>query len=148
MCCLEKSIEDNMECSKETHCRLVAFLSDSAQLAVQLKAIFVKFVKYMCKALEHDNPVVKYVAKVSCLNPMSVSGRNWCDCITIQNEVSMVDVNVKNVYKEEWYDSVSVNEIDSAFVVKEMIDVRDGSIKCEIFNIDDLEFTFNDLCIN
>ncbi len=31
----------------------------------------------------------------------------------IQNEVSMVDMNVKNVYKEEWYDSVSVNEIDS-----------------------------------
>ncbi len=39
----------------------------------------------------------------------------------------MVDMNVKNVYNEEWYDSVSVNEIDSASVIKEMIDVRDGS---------------------
>ncbi len=39
---------------------------------------------------------------------------------------TMVDMNVKNVYKEEWYDSVSVNEIDSASVVKEMNDVRDG----------------------
>ncbi len=38
----------------------------------------------------------------------------------------MVDMNVKNVCKEEWYDLVSVNEIDSASVVKEMIDVRDG----------------------
>ncbi len=80
----------------------------------------------MCKALEHGNPVVKYVAKVSCLNPMSVSGRNWRDCVTIQNEVSMVDMNVKNVYKEEWYDSVNVNEINSASVVKEMIDVTMG----------------------
>ncbi len=43
----------------------------------------------------------------------------------------MVDMNLKNVYREEWYDSVSVNEIDSAPVVKEMIDVRDGSVKCE-----------------
>ncbi len=34
------------------------------------------------------------------------------DCVTIQNEVSIVDMNVKNVYKEEWYGSVSVNEID------------------------------------
>ncbi len=68
--------------------------------------------------------------------------------ITIQNEVSMVDMNVKNVYKDECYDSVRVNEIDSASVVKEMIDVRDGSIKCEIFNIDDVEFIINDLCIN
>ncbi len=102
----------------------------------------------MCKALEHDNPVVKYVAKVSCLNPMSISERNWCDWLTIQNEVSMVDMNVKNVFKEEWYDSVSVNEIDSESVVKEMIDVRDGSVKCEIFNIDDVEFIINDPCIN
>ncbi len=92
-------------------------------MAVQLKA---RFVKCICKALEHDNPVVKYVAKVSCLNPMYVSGRNWRDCVTIQNKVSMVDMNVTNVYKEEWYDLVSVNEIDSAYVVKEMIDVRDG----------------------
>ncbi len=93
----------------------IALLSDSAPLAVQLKD---RFVKYMCKALEHDNPVVKYVAKVSCLNPISVSGRNWCDCVTIQNEVSMVDMNVKSVYKEEWYEAVSVNEIDNAPVVK------------------------------
>ncbi len=39
---------------------------------------------------------------------------------------TMVDMNVKNVCKEELYDSVSVNEIDRASVVKEMIDVRDG----------------------
>ncbi len=52
----------------------------------------------MCKALEHDNPVVKYVAKVSSLNPMYVSERNWHDCVEIQNEISMVDRNVKNVY--------------------------------------------------
>ncbi len=33
---------------KQTHCRLIAFLSDSAPLAVQLKAIFVKCV---CKPM-------------------------------------------------------------------------------------------------
>ncbi len=101
----------------------------------------------MCKVLEHDIPVVKYVAKVYCLNPISVSGRNCHDCVTIQNELSLVDMNVKNVYKEEWYYSVRVNEIDSAAVVKEMIDVRDGSVKCEIFNIDDVEFIINDHCV-
>ncbi len=129
----------------QTHCRLIVLLSDSAPLAVQLNA---RFVKCMCKALEHENPLVKYVAKVSCLNPMSVSGRNLCDCVTIQNEVSMVDMNVKNVYKEEWYDLVSVNAIDSASVIKEMIYVRNRSVKCEIFNIDDVECIITDLCIN
>ncbi len=29
-----------------------------------------------------------------------------------------------------------------------MIDVRDGWVKCEIFNIDDVEFIINDLSIN
>ncbi len=29
-----------------------------------------------------------------------------------------------------------------------MIDVRDGSVKYEIFNIDDVEFIINDLWIN
>ncbi len=37
----------NMECSKVPHCRLIALLSDSVPLAVQLKA---RFVKFMCKA--------------------------------------------------------------------------------------------------
>ncbi len=40
----------------------------------------------------------------------------------------------------------SLNEIDSASVVKEMIDVRGGWVKCEIFNINDVEFIINDLC--
>ncbi len=40
-----------------------------------------------------------------------------------------------------------MNEIDSASVVKEVIDVRDWLVKCEIFNIDDVEFIINDLCI-
>ncbi len=72
----------------------------------------------------------------------------WCDCVIVQNEVSMVDMNVKNVYNEEWYASISLNEIDRASVVKIIIDVRDGVVKCEIFNIDDVEFIINDLCIN
>ncbi len=68
----------------------------------------------MVKALVHTNPVVRYVATVACLNAVSVRGRNWGDCVTIQSEVSMVDMNDKNVYKEVWYESVSVNEIDCA----------------------------------
>ncbi len=83
---------------RQTHCRLIALLSDAAPFVVQLK---VRVVKFMCTALEHDNPVVKYVAKVSCLNLTYVSGRNRRDCVTIQNEVGMVDINVKNVYTEQ-----------------------------------------------
>ncbi len=60
----------------------------------------------------------------------------------------MVDMNVMNIYKEERHDSVSVNEIGCTYVLKEMIAVRDGSVECEIFNIDDVEFIINYLCFD
>ncbi len=60
----------------------------------------------------------------------------------------MVGMNVRNVYKEERYNSVSLNEINSASVVNEMIDERYGWVKCGIFNIDYVDFIVNYLCIN
>ncbi len=101
----------------------------------------------MCKALVHDNSTLKYVTKLACRNPMSVSGRNWCDCINFEQDISMISMNVKQVYAE-WYDTVSDNEIDSVCILREMNEVREGRAKCDIFNIDDVEFIINDLCIN
>ncbi len=62
----------------ETHYRIIALLSESAPLSIQLK---VHFLKCMCKALVHDNSTLKYVTKLAGQNPMSVSGRTLCDCI-------------------------------------------------------------------
>ncbi len=78
---------------------------------------------------------------------MFVSGRNWCDCIDFAQDISMISMNVKQVY-DEWYDTVSYNEIDSVCILREMIEVRYGMAKCDIFNIDDVEFIINDLCVN
>ncbi len=86
----------------------------------------------MCKALEHDNSTLKCVTKLACRNPMSVTGRNWCDCINFAQDISMISINVKQVYGE-WYDTVSDNEIDSVCILKEMIEVREGRTKCDIF---------------
>ncbi len=78
---------------------------------------------------------------------MSVSGRNWCDCIHFAQYISMIGMNVKQVYSE-WYDIVSDNEIDSVCILREIIEVREGRAKYDIFNIDDVEFIINDLCVN
>ncbi len=64
---------------------------------IQLKACFFKF---MCRALVHDNSTLKYVTKLACQNPMSVSGRNWYDCIHFAKDISMIRMNVKQVYGE------------------------------------------------
>ncbi len=59
----------------------------------------------------------------------------------------MIGMNVKQVYSE-WYDTVSDKEIDSVCILREMIEKMEGRTKCDIFNIDDVEFIINDLCIN
>ncbi len=78
---------------------------------------------------------------------MSVSGRNWHDCINFAQDISMIGINVKQVYGE-WYDTVSDNEIDSVCILREMIEIREGRAECDIFNIDDVEFIINVLCVN
>ncbi len=34
---------------------------------------------------------------------MSVSGRNWHDCVHFAQDISMIGMNVRQVYSE-WYD--------------------------------------------
>ncbi len=36
----------------------------------------------------------------------------------------------------------------SVCILREMIEVSEGRAKCDIFNIDDVEFIINDLCVN
>ncbi len=47
---------------------------------------------------------------------MSVSGRNWRDCINFAQDISIISMNVKQVYGE-WYDTVNDNEIDSVCIL-------------------------------
>ncbi len=63
---------------------------------------------------------------------MSVSERNWRDCINVAQDISMISMNVKQVYGE-WYDIVSDNKIDSVCILREMIEVREGRAKMWYF---------------
>ncbi len=88
----------------------------------------------MCKALVHNNSTLKYVTKLACQNPMSVSGRNWRDFINFAQDISMISMNVKQVYGE-WYDTVvSDNDIVSVCILrKKMISVT-SLIKTQIID--------------
>ncbi len=50
-------------------------------------------------------------------------------------------------FSEFWY---RISYLASAWysTLREMIEVREGMAKCYIFNIDDVEFIINDLCVN
>ncbi len=47
------------------------------------------------------------------------------------------------------YDTVSDKEIDNVCIlISEMIEVKEGRAICVIFNIGDVDFIINDLCVN
>ncbi len=102
-----KVLRDLWNVPRETHCKIIALLSESALPSIQLRLVFFKF---MCKALVYDNSTLKYVTKLAWGIFISVSGRNWCDCINFAQGISMISnfaqgismisMNVKQVYGE------------------------------------------------
>ncbi len=80
----------------ETDKRMLSLLCGSAPLHVQLKARFVKFVH---KALNHNNSVIKSVTKYAYNNPMSVCCRNWSEFVCVNG---VVTESVNEIYNE-WY---------------------------------------------
>ncbi len=93
--------------------------SVAAPLSSQLKE---RFLKFICKDLEHSSSTINQITKHACMNPMSVYGRNWCDIICKNGYVGM---RVKEIYNE-WYETLYNKEMDCISVLEEMIDVREG----------------------
>ncbi len=110
-------------------------------LSSQLKA---RFLKVVYKALEHYNSTTNNITRHACRNPMSVCGRNRHDIVGKNGYVGM---NVKEIYNE-WYKTLSNEEMDCISVLKEMIDIREGKGSCNIFNVDDMLHIINDICTN
>ncbi len=92
--------------------------ANNTPLHVQLKA---RFVKFIAKALNHNNSIIKSITKYVCNNTMSVWGRNWSGFVYVVTE------SVKEIYNE-WYGLVDVKEMDTVSVLNDMIDVRVGGV--------------------
>ncbi len=88
-----------------------------------------RFLNFVYKVIEHSNSKINHhVTKHACRNPMSVCGRNCCDIVCKNGNVSM---SVKEIYNE-WYETCN-EEMDCIAVLKEMIDVRKGRGSCHVF---------------
>ncbi len=120
---------------------VLPLLCCSAPMHVPLKARFVKFIH---KALNHKNSVIKSVTKYACNNPMSAYSRNWSEFACVKGVVTK---NVKEIYNE-CYGSMDVKEMDNVSVLNDMIDDRCkgwwGS--CSILYIEDVNLIINDTC--
>ncbi len=138
---MEKALKVIWNLPYATHKRILSLLCGSAPLHVQLKAMFVKFIH---KALNHNNSVIKRVTKYACNNPMSVCGRNWSEFVYVNGVVTK---SVKEIYNE-WYGSVDDTEMDTVSVLNDMIYVRDGWGSCSLLSAEDVNFIINDICTN
>ena len=117
-----------------THRKLVALLSEGMPLELQLK---IRFHKFVVKALEHKNSIVRHITEHACINPMSVCGRNWRD--------NVMTLSVNDLCSS-WTDSVTIEDIDICNVIREMVAVREGWVECIILNPDDASAIINSLC--
>ncbi len=99
---------------------------------------------YQPMLLADSSTVIWFIGKINIY--IGIYLCSWLSCKTynLAQDISMISMNVKQVYGE-WYDTVSDNEIDRVCILREMIEVREGRAKCDIFNIDDAEFIINDL---
>ena len=104
-------------------------------IGIQLKSRFAKFKNSIHKCV---NKIVYHVSLHAMRNPLSVYRRNCLDNGFNDNS---------NLYNE-WYRSVNICDIDKANVIREMINVREGLANCDIFNIDDVNFIIESLCID
>ncbi len=120
---------------------MLSLLCSSAPLHVQMKARFIKFIH---KALTHNNYEIKIVTKYACKNPMSVCGRNWSELVCVNG---VITESVKEIYNE-WYGSADVTEMDTVSMLNDMIDVRERWGCCSILNTEDVNFIINDICTN
>ncbi len=68
----------------------MACVSVPIPLSIQLK---VSFVKFICKALDHNIYTLNYVTKLACQNIISVSKRDWCDYVDLSQYIHMFIMN-------------------------------------------------------
>ncbi len=115
-----------------THCSILARLSNLKPLDVQLKYRFICFLK---KCLNHDNVTVKNVALIALNNRMFCAGNNYRQILS----------NYQNVLNNA---TCVYNIMDIITVLRDMIDVRDGSKTCAYYTNNDIEDVINHICLN
>ncbi len=88
-----------------------------------------------------------YSIMLACQNPMPVSGKNWHDCINLSQDLSMIGMNVKQMYNK-WNDTVSDEEIDITFCFKRNVWSKEEMGHMWYFNIGDADIIINEFSVN
>ena len=118
----------NVPCN--THCDIIAALSNNVPLDVNIKS---RFLKFAAKCNSHINSVVREVFNVAKNNPMSTFCRN------VRNTSS-----VNEMYSD--WNKRQNGIIGEVKVIQELIDVREGMKQINNMNIEEITFIIERLC--
>ena len=133
-----KSLRSLWRLSPMTHCIVIECLSKSAPLHVQLSH---RFIKFWLKCTKSRNNLVKATCAYATSNPMSTSGNNYKTLVFKYPDI----MNCSKCIFTQSNKTMQVNA-DIISVLKQMIDVRDGYARCDIFDNVDVDFIINTLC--
>ena len=131
-----KALRNVWKLHPQSHCNIVSALA-GIPLKVSLKLRFLKFFNNCTKS---KNAVAKSIAAMCISNPTSCAGRNYRYLLD-NNGV----LKVTELY--DWQNMLH-DMTDSLNVLREMIDVRDGFKNCMYFNIEEVNYVIEDICVN
>ena len=115
-----------------THNDIIAVMSDTLPLKLQLLKRFCKFYE---KCTVHDNPVIPLLVKVASNNPFSPIGKN----------IRML-CKFKEMYTE-WLLNKDI-VFDNVRVIKELIEVRESQKQVLYFDLNEIDFIIENLCVS
>ncbi len=126
-----------------THCDIVAALADCMPLEMQLEC---RFIKFFNDANQHRCSIIRTISEMAKENPWSVSGDNFR---SICFKYNMYDFNMdSNKLCKIYYDSLGYEKISNVHVLKEMVEIRDGFKKCDIFSMQEVEDIISEITLN
>ena len=125
-----------------THCDLVAILSEAKPIHIGLKQ---RFCKFAVSLFEHGSETVQCVARLALDNSMSTFSNNYNSIIG--REVFSIKECIQKLY-QDWYQTVPEDLRCKAGVLRDLIDIKNGSMHCPTLGPDEITFMLHDICVN
>ena len=129
-----------------THCDILPLVASLSPIDMQLNCRFLKFYRSLT---ESDNSLIKYLANFSTFAHRSTMSNNFnrilCDLNIDAHELTELSLkDVKDMYYNQWFNSVNNQYLVHSTVIKDLIMMKEGTIYREV-DISQCNFIINSL---
>ena len=100
-----------------------------------------RFIKFIRNCLVSQNNIVKIISHVAICNPMSHTGSNYRGTLDSDGKLS-IKSNMN-----DWH-LISDNVCTKIDVLLDLINIREGNIRCDDFTGEEVNFMIYDICVH